>query len=262
MSVAALTKDIAENRLQNKLGAGRRCLELIQNDGAYDPSQPAADHYGEAICSALDLINQYVSDTQFEALNDLNDVQHNIDYSADKKLLQVINVTFLRPLDVVRYGEISVFGLTERALLARPYGNSYSRGGRPISSSNLLELQTQRYELEKVRGTEADWLFDRHNKILSLYAPHAPYSVTIDKAYPYELGNLPQSYHHQFFKAAEGFIRITLADVIGRWGGTFPGPNGSIENDANRQFDRGTVLVEQVEQWLQRHPHQYGAEIN
>jgi hypothetical protein len=239
------------HRVQARLGAGRRCLELAGAE-----SSGGFSHYQEAIDQTLDLFNQYINRHVFENRIDITDPQGRIDYSTDEDLLSVTNVEFLRPTNLTNFSELNIFGLTERALLSSPYVSGYGGGGpgRPISSSNLFELKVQQEMVQRVRNTEPDWIWDGNMRQLLLYIPAGPYEITVTKAYPHDLASLPENYKSIFLKAVEGYSRKILGDILGKFGNNIPGPTGSIENDAGYQRDQGTKLIEEVETYINKLP--------
>ena len=227
-------------RIKKRLGEGFRCVELT------------CDQMDEAVMSALDLLNQYLLRKEIETHANITEQQAAIDYSADNDLVTIVDVQFVRPRVIQQYSDLSVFGLTERAMLLSPYTGS--RMGARVSSSTLTELIYQREMVERVRGTAPDYEYDKSGKILMLFCYAGPYDVTVTKGYRYNANDLPSNYMNIFMKAIEAYARMMIADNVGKWNNTIPGPTGSVELDGSVQRDRANTLLQEVTDYLRKMP--------
>lgn len=242
------------DRIQTRLGQGMQCIELNESDESGE-----SDQLQEAIYQALDLFNLYLHQEIRVGLENVATVQSYVDLSGDPLIQSITDVQFLRPNTVTSYGQLDVFGLTERALIARPWISGAGAGDHGYaagrwSTSNLLELKMQQEAVERARGTEPDWLWDEANKYLSLYTPAGPYDIMYTMSYPHDIESLPNGMTVQFLKAAEGYARIMMGFNRAKYGSSTPGPLGDIQNDGQEQIRIGQELVNGVEEYISKLP--------
>lgn len=251
------------NRVALRVGAGRRIIELTD------------DHWCEAVQQAMDLLSNYLFRTEWAHLPavaaantviDFGDIQSE---TYDPNLLRVVNVQFVVPQDDSPTSQQSVFTLSERLV----YGGRYTRygGGRgyglmaPTGRVGLGDILFQKHYNEaqlRVTGSEPDWLWDETNRTLAISTPtHGPYDITYIKAYPYTPGTLPQNYMRYFLEAVEGYARLMIADIRGKFGQQLPGPTGGTETDAGIQLQRGQDMIQKVEEALRKLPLQANVEF-
>lgn len=244
------------NRVALRLGAGCRVLEMED------------DHWCEAIQQAMDLLSNYIYRGEWAHLPNVSGTNQTVNFSDaqsatyDPDLLRVVNVQFAHPVDEGLAVEQDVFTLSERLA----YGGRTHRygGGRgygvmaPVGRIGLGDIATQKHYREaqlRVTGKDPDWLWDQNLRTLVLSMPTGgPYDITYLKAYPYTPGTLPQNYMRYFLEAVEGYSRLMIADIRGKFGQLIPGPTGGAEIDAQVQLQRGQELIQKVEEALRNFP--------
>lgn len=244
-----------KSRIKSRLGAGRRILEFSEQSASGE-----YDHLSEAIQTALDLFNKYIFRLEAVHLDESADENKSIDLSSDDELLCVARVEFLRPSDSVVSGE-DVFSLTARIQgggfnYGGGYGSGYGKmdaAGR-VGYGDIAFYRNQSEAIQRLTGTDPDWLWDGNQKKLVLSMPGGGYEVTYWKSYPHTLASLPSNYIHDFLKVAEGYARQILAEIRGKFGSQIPGPTGGTQTDADTQRQRGEALVQEVEERLQKLP--------
>ena len=87
-----------------------------------------------------------------------------------------------------------------------------------------------------------------------LFCYAGPYDVTVTKGYRYNANDLPSNYMNIFMKAIEAYARMMIADNVGKWNNTIPGPTGSVELDGSVQRDRANTLLQEVTDYLRKMP--------
>lgn len=256
------TEDEIKTRIETRLGGGRRVLEFARTtaSGEYDS-------LSEAIQQALDLFNKYVFRTEFAFIAEADTsgkTAMSIDFD-DDELLRVVRVDFTKPSETTVNAD-DVFGLANRIQGGGYYLGGYGgRQGRMAPAGrygfgDVAFWKQQKEAVGRQTSQEPDWLWDEHNRRLALYIPLGPYEITYEKAYPHTLASLPRNYEADFLKLTEGYARLILADIRGKFGGQIPGATGGVETDAQTQRDRGQQLVEQVEERLRQLPILAGIE--
>lgn len=250
-----------KQRIETRLGGGRRVLEFARTtaSGEYDS-------LGEAIQQALDLFNKYIIRTEFAFITEAETsgkTSMTVEFD-DDNMLRVVRVDFTKPSEVNANSE-DVFSLATR-LQGGGYMGGYSgRQGRMAPAGrygfgDVAFWKQQKEAVGRQTSQEPDWLWDDNYRRLALYIPLGPYEITYEKAYPHTLASLPRNYEADFLKLTEGYARLILADIRGKFGGQIPGPTGGVETDAQTQRDRGQQLVEQVEERLRQLPILAGIE--
>ena len=241
--------DDLRKRILTRLGAGRRVIEFSTptncNPDAYDP-------LGEAMQQALDLINTFRNKTIPEFLSNVTEEHVKVELADDELLLRVTDVQFTRTR-ADNYNNMDEFALTNRTIIGRNYSGRQGGYGssRVGNSANIIELSMQREAVQRAFGLEPDWHWDDDNKRLAIYCPGGPYDITYFKSYNYTRETLPEGFSSHFLKAAEGYARIILADIRGKFGAMIPGPTGGSSVESAEQRQRGETLVGTVEQSMQ-----------
>jgi len=227
------------NRLKARLGGCSMCIELKEDCG-----EGSVDHWSEIIQQALDLLNTRYFLSSTESIKEDTSLQKVIDYSNDDKLLTIYKVDFLYPRDVSSSELYDPFRLVGRTLVSGAELRLYPQLG------NVWELLHHRGVVHRAYSTEPDWFWESMERKLYLYMPGGPYDVMIFKAYPYSLETLPPAFSHLFLKICEGYARLLLAHIRGKYGDSIPGPTGTISVDASRQQEWGQRLIDEAMQQM------------
>lgn len=231
-------KEVIE-RLKSRLGGCAMCIELREDCG-----EGAVGHWDEIIRQALALVNTRYFLTRTDVLQEESAVQKMLDYGNDKDLLTIFRVDFLYPREVSSSEVYDPFRLIGRTLVAGAELRLYPQLG------HVWELLHHRGVVHRAYSTEPDWYWDRAERKLYLYMPGGPFDVMIYKAYPFTLETLPASFDFLFMKIAEGYARLTLAQIRGKYGDSIPGPSGPISVDASRQQEWGQRLIDEAQQQM------------
>jgi len=243
------------DRVSSRLGRDRRNIEL------------ADEHWCEAISQSMDLLNTYLfrpvwanlGEQQAESLTvKFGDLLGSPD-TYDANLRSVVRVIFHDPNSGSTPISDDPFLLTSRLVSGAGGYLGGSLGGRSSTgrySLGDIALWQQRSEISmRLAGNDPDWLWDEANRQLVISMPSGrTYDVTYLKAYSYTPNNLPSGYFHYFLKSLEGFARIILADIRGKFGQQIPGPTGGIQTDASVQREKGEALINSVEDTLKLLP--------
>ncbi len=253
-----LTQDEITLKIKTRLGYGARCLGLMQIEGSGD----TIDHYAEATSRALDMFNQYINRRErgyvyVTGASDVNGESSYVDLSADEDLLSIADVEFLVRKDYNSVMDLDVFNLTGRLLTSSPFTTgtvSSNRIGPGTPITTITELLAQRKSVMKARSLEPDWLWDPTRKWLVLYHPASPYDVNYLKVYAHTIATLPETLKSRFLDAVEAYCRLTLADVMGMFGGEIPGPTGPVTMDVDYQRQRGDTMLQKIESYLKNYP--------
>lgn len=240
-------------RIKSRLGAGRRILEFSEQT-----SSGEFDHLAEAIDQALDLFNKYLFRTEYAFIAESTNENVTVDFSGDDELLRVVRVDFTKPSEISA-GQEDVFSLAARLQGGGYYGGYGGRHGRmaPAGRYGFGDIAFWKHHDEavsRITSTDPDWIWDEDNRRLVLTMPGGGYEVTYQKAYAHTLATLPNNYVHDFLKVAEGYARIILAEIRGKFGTQIPGPTGGTTTDADIQRNRGETLIREVEEQLQKLP--------
>lgn len=225
----ALTQAIIEAEIRELLGKGRRALEIPR------------EGFTKAINRSLRMLKRHIQEHRYK-------VQENVtnktfidittgDASDDPAPLGVIDVKFLD--DSEGDTDFESFDV---------FAHSNIRGRR--YSFVLLE-KVDMENRQRVMGTEPDWHYDADNQRLFIYAPSDTADVGYIVAYPIEnLSQIPVTYEQLFMDCVEGHIRISLADIRGKYGGRVPGPTGDITLDADIQRTVGNEILQRIREDL------------
>lgn len=242
-----------KQRIKSRLGAGRRILEFSEQT-----SSGEFDHLSEAIQQALDLFNKYLFRVEPIFIEETSETNKTVDLSGDDELLSVVRVDFTKPSENLQQNE-DVFTLAARMQGGGYYGGYGGRMGRMAPAGRYgfgdIAFWKQHDEaVNRITSNDPDWLWDEFNRTLVLAMPQGNYEITYWKAYPYTLANLPNNYVHDFLRAAEGYARIILAEIRGKFGQQIPGPTGGAVTDAAEMRSAGDQMIRQVEERLENLP--------
>lgn len=267
-SVTSFVLNEVKNRLKARMGFSARVLEFSAH-----ASSGEVDHLEEAIQQALDLFNKYLYRTVWAQIPETTETQMVVRFGEDAEspdetdpdLQAVVAVSFTRPAEISASQE-DPFTLAARMQGGGYFGGYGGRMGHMAPSGrygfgDILFYKMQREAVGRVTSNDPDWLWDAHQRLLTLYMPQGPYVITYQKAYPHTLSTLPVNYAADFLKAAEGYARCILADIRGKFGQQIPGPTGGTETDAATQLQRGEKLIDDVEQRLGQMPLVAGVEF-
>lgn len=245
------------NRVAIRLGGGRRTIEMTD------------DHWCEAIRQAMDLINTYVYRPEWAYIgetSDENTVIHfddidNYPGEYDANVRGIVRVLFKNPNAGNTVNLEDPFQLYGRMIAG---GSAYGGGGfgRMAASGRFgfgdIAFWNQHSEaVSRQANNEPDWLWDQTNRQLAINLPsQVATEITYLKAYSYTPANLPTGYFNYFLKALEGYGRLILSDIRGKFGGSIPGPTGTTETDAQTQQQKGENLIREVEETMRNLPLQ------
>ena len=227
---ADLTFDNIKSRIQARLGATCRTVELSD------------DQWQEAINQALELWTMYESKvTYHHAENVVTSEQQPfyVDLPEDDSYKGVRTVYFLVPYWAVT-GGYTIFELLEKMTITR-----MNVGG--------LSLARSAWEMyRRVRGVDPTWHEDKERHRLYLYAPSGPFEAGYELLYKYTSPEeIPLGRDSLFMKAVEGYARLILGDIRGKFGGTVLAPGGGSFNlDADYQRTRGAELITEATERL------------
>lgn len=242
-----------KQRIKSRLGGGRRILEFAEQTASGE-----FDHLAEAIQQALDLFNKYILRLEPAFISETTETNKTVDFSDDDELLSVVRVEFTQPSEIAA-GNEDVFSLAARMQGGGYYGGYGGRFGQMAPAGrygfgDIAFWKHQKEAVNRITSNDPDWLWDQHNRRLVLSMPQGNYEITYWKAYPHTLATLPQNYVHDFLRAAEGYARIILAEIRGKFGTQIPGPTGGTATDAAEMRQAGDSMIQQVEERLERLP--------
>jgi hypothetical protein len=227
---AKLTFDFIKERVAGRLGSACRTVEISD------------DNWRDSIEQAIDLWNQYESLVKYFKQTGIVTSEQQpfyIQLADDSTFKGVRTVYFLVPYWAVT-GGYTIFELLEKMTLTR-----MNVGG--------LALARSTWEMyRRVRGVDPTWHYDKASNRLYLYAPSGPFDAGYELLYAYtESTEIPQGRDYLFLKAVEGFTRMILGEIRGKFGGQVLAPGGgSFQLDADYQRNRGKELIDMVTERL------------
>lgn len=226
----SLDFDTIKSRIQSRLGASCRTVELSD------------DQFHEAINQALELWTMYESKVEYHrAENVITSEQQPffLELPTDESYKGVRAVYFLVPYWAVT-GGYTIFELMEKMTLTR-----MNVGG--------LSLARSSWEMyRKIRGVDPTWHEDKKTNRLYLYAPSGPFEAGYELLFKYtDPEEIPLGRDSLFMKVVEGYSRLMLGEIRGKFGGSVLSPGGGSFNlDADHQRTRGQQLVDEATERL------------
>jgi len=221
-----LTTAYVVSAMQQRLGGSRRSVELVEDD------------YTNAMEQALDTWNEYRMRIDFMRQDNVATAENTAyEIELDEDVIGVRRVYFLIPYQAVVSG-LSIFELTEKLTITR------------LGIKDIALTRSYWDQYRQVRGVEPKWHFDKDSdpKKIAFYAPSGPYTAGIELFLPFTSPTqIEKDRDSTYLKLVEGYSRLILAEIRGKFGGQVLAPGGgSVALNADRQVTRGEALIDEV----------------
>jgi hypothetical protein len=216
--------------IRQRLGASRRAVELTEDDIV------------EAIEQSLDLWNEYRTRIEFHREDNIV-TRENEPYAVtrDSCVIGVRTCYFLIPYYDVASG-LTIFELTEKLTITR------------LGISDIALTRSAWETYRQVRGIEPQWHFDKESTPhkLVFFAPSGPYTAGYELYVPFtDPVQIESDRDATFLRLCEGYSRLILAEIRGKFGNQVLGPGGkTVALNADRQVERGEKLIDEVTERL------------
>ena len=225
-----LTLAYVKSTMEQRLGISRRSVELKDAD------------YEQAMEQSLDLWNEYRSRVECHRATGVTTTENNpYTVTLTEDCLGIRACYFLVPYYDVASG-LTIFELAEKLAITR------------LGIKDIALTRSTWESYKRVRGVDPSWQFivEGSTRKLVVFAPAGPYDMGYEPIYAYTAATqIEIDRDATFLRLIEGYTRLILAEIRGKFGGQVMAPGGGQFNlNADRQIQKGEELIAAVRETL------------